>query len=89
MNVGMNSSGREKPHHPMDLVAVGIQDDDGGRPGHLELVHQGGVRDLDLDRDEVIIHELDNLVVRVRNRTHLLATDSLGVEKIQGTGLFV
>jgi hypothetical protein len=35
-----------------------------------------------------MIHELDDLVVGVRNRTHLLATDSLGIEKVQENGLF-
>ena len=66
-----------------DFVAIRIQDDDGGSPFHLKLRHQGSVGNLNLDRDKIIIHELDNLVVRVRNCTHLLATDSLGVEKIQ------
>ena len=84
----MNSSGARNPTYPMHLVAVGIQHDDGGGPIHLELVHQGGVRSLDLNRDKVIIHELDDLVVGVRNRTHLLATDSLGIEKVQENGLF-
>ena len=72
----------------MDLTAVGIQHNDGRGPLNLEFVHQGGVRGLDLNRDKVIIHELDDLVVRVRNRTHLLATDSLGIEKVQENRLF-
>jgi hypothetical protein len=43
--------------------------------------------DLHLDRDKIQVDETANAFRRVRNCTHFLAAQSLGVEKIQENGL--
>jgi hypothetical protein len=78
----------EKSHHPMNLTAIGIQYDYGGSPTDIELMHQRLVRDFDLHWRKINFHKLDDLLIGVRNRTHLLTADSLGVEKVQENGLF-
>jgi len=38
---------------------------------------------MDTNRDDMLIYLLDNILLGIRNRIHLLTADSSGVEKIQ------
>src|SRR3974390_3629069 len=65
------------------LLAVRVQNQDGGGPGDVVFPHQILIGGFHLHRHKVKIHELSYTFVRVRHGTHLLAANSLGVEKVQ------
>jgi len=73
----------EKPYAPVVLSPLRGQHQQGGSPAHRKPLHHGGVGGFDLYRDKVQGNKLGHLLVGVRNRTHLLAAQSLGVKKIQ------
>ena len=72
---------RKKANRPVVFFPVGIQDDEGRGPLKVELFRQRRIGS-HLEGNKVLSDEFDHFGVGVRNRTQLLAANSMGVEKI-------
>ena len=67
----------------MVLLTIIIEHHQGGGPGDLEIRGEGfGIR-LHLQWDHLLADEFAHFGIRVRNRTHLLTTNSARAEKIE------
>ena len=65
------------------FFTVSVQGDQGGCPLDIEVRGKGFGIKSNLDGDHVLVDELNDLRIRVRNCTHLLTTNSARVEEIE------
>lgn len=68
------------------LLAFYIEGDEAGGPLDVEVSGQGLGIPRYSEGDQVLFDEPDDLLLGIRDRIHLLAADSAGVEKIEQYG---
>jgi len=78
---------RKEAYSSVMLFSISVEGDQCGGPLYVEVNGQGLVVKRDPQRDQIILDEFGHFFVGIRNRIHLLATDSARVVEIQQYGL--
>lgn len=81
--------GRQEADHAVMLLAAFIQRDDAWGPFYIEILCIRLCVGQEADRDHSVVDEPNYVTVGVRNRTHLLAADSVRVEEIEQDGFLL
>src|SRR3972149_1205180 len=72
----------KKTDCPVVLFSFKIQNNESGGPLKVEVLGQGCIG-CHLQRNQGLLNEFNDFDLGVRNRTHLLAANSAGVEEIE------
>lgn len=71
----------QETDRPVMFLAIRPQGDQNRGPFDVKIRGQGLDIKGDLERDKIVMQKSNDLAVRVRDRTHLLTADSVGVMK--------
>jgi len=74
---------RQKAFASVDNLSLCIQEDDAGRPHHAEFLGHGLMVVTHPERNQFFAQPIRHFVRRIRDRIHLPARASFGIEEIQ------